>query len=231
MSENDLTFSNPMKPLGFSNDDIIEAGEFGAIMARAGIGKTSLLVQMAVYAMSRGKKVLHISLEEPSKKVNLWYEEVYHTLAQVNKIEDAPTKWDDIVRNRVIMTFKLDGFSVPRLEERLADLAGQDVFSPNTIVIDGFPFEDATRETLTDLKAFAEKMGISVWFTVKTHRHEAPAENGMPVQISSVSDLFSTAIQILPDGEKINIRVIKGETGATTTDPLCIDPETMLING
>ena len=57
------------------------------------------------------------------------------------------------------MTFKVEGFSVPKLEERLADLTEQNIFSPDMIVIDGFPFDDDVEASLKQLKAFAEAHG------------------------------------------------------------------------
>ena len=58
------------------------AGRFGAVLARAGVGKTALIVQIALNSLLCSKNVLHISLTEPVGKVNLWYQEVLERLAQ-----------------------------------------------------------------------------------------------------------------------------------------------------
>ena len=228
MSDNILKLENPLKMLGFKKDEIISKGEFGAVLARAGIGKTSLIVQLAIFAMTQGKKVLHISLDEPVNKVNVWYQEMFNNLAKKNNIEHASSAWDKIVMNRFIMTLQLDGFSIARLEERLSDLSEQDIFTPETVIIDGFPFENAEKQTIEELKAFATKNNINVWFTVKTHRHEAPDTNGLPIQLTDVADLFEAAIQILPEDEKINLKVLIGESD--NAEQLYVDPETMLIS-
>ena len=52
----------------------------------------------------------------------------------------------------MIMTFKAASFSVPKLEERLSDLLYQDVFRADTVVVDGYDFESASREEVADLK-------------------------------------------------------------------------------
>lgn len=228
MSNKILELDNPLKMLGFKTDEIIAKGNFGAILARAGIGKTSIIVQLAIFAMTQGKKVLHISLDEPVNKVNVWYRETFNNLAEKNKIEQPAAALDAILPNRFIMTLQLDGFSIPRLEERLTDLSEQNIFKPETIIIDGFPFEDAERQTIEELKSFAEKNGINIWFTIKTHRHEAPDENGLPIQLTSVSDLFETAIQILPEDDKINLKVLIGDTD--NSKQLYVDTNTMLIS-
>ena len=53
MLKNELILSNPLKRMGFESDDILKQGEFGAVMARAGVGKTALLVQLALNSMLR----------------------------------------------------------------------------------------------------------------------------------------------------------------------------------
>lgn len=229
MSENRINLKNPLKSLAFKTEEIVDQGEFGAIMARAGIGKTSFVVQLAIFAMARGKKVLHISLDEPVKKINVWYGEVFNNIAEKNSIEMINQNWETIIPNRLIMTLKLDGFTVPRLEERLGDLIEQNIFTPDTVVIDGFPFENSDRTMLEELKSLAEKMNFNVWFTVMTHRHEKPDATGIPPQLATTSDLFGAAIQIMPEDDKINLKVIKGDNDPSQAKSLHVDTASMLI--
>ena len=229
MSENTIKLDNPLTRLGFETDSIIPPGQMAAICARAGIGKTSFVVQVGLFAMARGQKVLHISLDEPVTKINLWYREMFNLIAPRNGITTINQAWDTIMPNRLIMTLKLDGFSVPRLEERLADLIEQDIFKPDTLIIDGFPFDNAERSLLKDLKILAEKMNMNVWFTVTTHRHEAPDQDGFPVQLSQVNDLFSGLFKMAPDNKTVNLDVLKGNIDKEKSKPLFIEPETMLL--
>ena len=69
MPLNSSNFTNPLKDLGYETDDIIQTGQFGAVCARAGVGKTSFIVQLAINTMLRNKNVLHISLENSVKKI------------------------------------------------------------------------------------------------------------------------------------------------------------------
>ncbi|MBU1172593.1 MAG: AAA family ATPase [Proteobacteria bacterium] len=229
MSENKIDLENPLTKLGFESEDIVQQGQMGAICARAGVGKTSFVVQVAIYAMARGKKVLHISLDEPVNKINLWYREVFNPIAAKNNIPLTNIAWDSILTNRLIMTLQLDGFSVPRLEERLADLIEQNIFCPETVVIDGFPFP-ADRTVLKDLKALGQKMNMNVWFTVTTHRHEEPMDDGMPIQLDGVQDLFSTIFQLVPEQKTVNLNVLKGACDTANAKSAFVDPVTMLIS-
>ena len=51
----------------------------------------------------------------------------------------------------------------------------------------------------------------------------------MPPQLGSLQDLFTLALQLLPDGQDIHIRQIKGIAGADQDTSLRFDPATMLI--
>ncbi len=230
MNENTLKLDNPLSQLGFETDSLITPGQMGAICARAGIGKTSFLVQIGLYAMARGQKVLHISLDEPVTKINIWYREMFNLMAPKNGITMINQAWDTIISNRLIMTLKLDGFSVPRLEERLADLIEQDIFKPDTLVVDGFPFEKCDRCLLKDLKILVEKMGMNVWFTVNTHRHEPPDQDGYPVQLTGMSDLFNTVIQLISEKKIVDLQILKGQVDSEKAASLFIDTDTMLIS-
>ncbi len=143
MLKKDLILRNPLRVMGYENDDILNAGEFGAVLARAGVGKTAFLVQLSLNALLRGKNVLHISLIDPVNKVSLWYKEVFNLIANQYKVDQIDQLWDSLLPHRFIMTFRVEGFSVPKLEERLSDLMEQNIFMPQMIIVDGFPFDES----------------------------------------------------------------------------------------
>jgi hypothetical protein len=228
MKSKELILPSPLMEMGYETDDFLPAGGFGAVLARAGVGKTSFLVQIALHTMLKSKNALHISLSDPVKKVNLWYKEVFHNLAVKYNIKEENRLWDTILPHRLIMTFQVEGFSVPKLEERITDLGEQNIFSPQMIIIDGFSFVESMRQPLLDLKAFAKKNSVQVWFAIRTHREEEPGPDGLPPFLQQVSDLFEVAIHLQPQGKDIYIKYIKG--GPATDHPrLLLDPASMLI--
>jgi len=229
MLKNELILKNPLRRMGYESDDILKEGELGAVMARAGVGKTAFLVQLALNSMLREQNVLHISLNDPVKKVSLWYKEVFNRIATQYAIHQSVQLWDTILPHRFIMTFKVEGFSVPKLEERLTDLIEQDIFKPQSMIVDGLPFDDRVNQDLAVLKNLAKRQGMHVWFTVRTHRHEEPGPEGTPAQLIPVGDLFEVAIQLVPVGKQIQIKAIKGPGSRGDQPDLMLDPATMLI--
>jgi len=229
MLKKDLILRNPLRVMGYENDDILNTGQFGAVLARAGVGKTAFLVQLSLNALLRGKNVLHISLEDPVNKVSLWYKEVFNLIADQYQVDQINQLWDSLLPHRFIMTFRVEGFSVPKLEERLADLMEQNIFKPQMIIIDGFPFDESVHQPLSEFKELVEKHQMHAWFTMRTHRHEDPGPDGKPLQLEQVSDLFEVAIQLLPEGKEIHVKAVKGGESFAEDLDLRLDPSTMLL--
>jgi len=202
MLKKDLILRNPLRLLGYETDDILPKGGFGAVLARAGVGKTSLLVQLALNTLLRSKNVLHISLVDSVKKVNLRYEEVFKNITNQYHLEKTDELWESILPHRFIMTFKVEGFSVPKLEERLSDLTEQGIFFPDMVLIDGLPFDGESRQ---------------------------PRPNGMPSPLIDISDLFDIAIHLKPEGDEIHVKALRGGFSDTDRPLLFLDPSTMLI--
>jgi len=223
MAKSDLITRHPFGLQG-DEPDIISEGQFGAVLSRAGVGKTALLVQLALNAMLRDKNVLHISLNDPVDKITLWYKELFHHLTQRDAVEQGGPLWESLLPHRFIMTFRIAGFSVPKLRERLADLAEQNIFHPNVVIIDGLRFNESIRQCLTDLKTLAAEQSLNVWFSVHTHRDE---ENP---PLLGLEDLFEVALQLQPEGTDIRIEPLKGPADAVSgLSQLALDASSMLI--
>jgi len=229
MIKKEMLYRNPLINLGYANEDILPAGGFGAVLAYAGVGKTALLVQLALNMMLREHSVLHVSLHDAVSKVDLWYQEIFHDIAEKFGIPEVQEYWDKIQPYRFIMTFKVEGFSAPKLEERMTDLMEQNIFKPIMVIIDGYKFDEAGRGQLVQLKELAKKYSMGLWFTVHTHRHETPQENGLPLSFLHVADLFDAIVQLATKGDEVYIKSLKGGSADRSPKDLLLDPATMLI--
>jgi hypothetical protein len=229
MFKKDLILRNPLRSLGRAGEEILTAGRFGAVLAPAGVGKTAFIVQLALNAMLQEKNVLHISLDEPVTKVSLWYEKLFQDLTGRAKMTRIDGVLEDLLPHRFIMTFKVEGFTVPKLEERLTDLTAQNIFHPEMVLIDGFPFGEEARERLMALKLLAGRLGVYVWFTVHTHRHETPTPEGLPPSLAQASDLFDVVLKLEPKGAYIAVEPLRGIAVKAGEKRLHLDPATMLI--
>ncbi len=229
MMKNELSQRNPLRHLGLETGQQEEGG-FGAVMARAGVGKTALLVQIALQAMMKEKCVLHVSLNDPVHKVTLWYDEILRDLTRAYPTENVQDLREDILLHRFIMTFRVDDFSVPKLEERLNDLIVQNIFRPDILIIDGLHFDEKVEPFLLELQALAARQRYFVWFSLHIHREEQRDVDGIPIAIEGLRKHFRVMLKIEEMGGHLSLQAIPGENQkAPKTAELHLDPTTMLI--
>ncbi len=224
---NDLVVNNPLRALGL--DEKADGSEaMGLVMARAGLGKTAILVQFALDCMLLGNKVLHVSIGEGVDKTRSWYDDILALLTDGEKIETIP----EIMQNRMIMTFKESTFSKAMFEERLEDLVKQGIYQPECLIIDGYDFENNTKESLQEFKNVMKEQGLKmIWFSAVCHREDdRVSAAGVPAPCHDVDELFETVLIINPEGDAMKLDIVKCNTGSI--DPgtsLSLDPSTMLL--
>jgi hypothetical protein len=208
-----------------SNND----GGFGAVIARAGVGKTALLVQIALYSLFEKKSVLHVSLKEPINKVCLWYDEVSKRIARTLKQSHAFADiWDTILMHRMIMTFGENQFNTTTFRERLSDLTEQDIFYPQLIIIDGLMVDKENIAIFKELKKLAKELSVFMWFSIRSHRHKVSQMSSFPPSLIPVIDLFDVTLQVIPKADKIDIE-LSSQIAFESMPNLTLNPETMLI--
>lgn len=229
MENNELIVNNPLRALGLEE----KAGGgiqsmMGLVMARAGLGKTAILVQFALDCMLLGNKVLHVSIGEGVDKTRTWYDDILSLLTDGEKIGSIP----EIMKNRMIMTFKESSFSKALLEERLDDLVKQNIYKPECLIIDGYDFASNDKESLEELRDFMNERGLKmIWFSAVSHREDPRVSlDGVPAPCHEVDSLFETVLLIKPVGDAMKLEIVKCDS--CKLDPgtiLMLDPSTMLI--
>ncbi|MBL4904354.1 MAG: hypothetical protein JKY62_17155 [Desulfocapsa sp.] len=234
MGKEDLVSNNPLRVLGLETDEAVDARRVGLVMARAGLGKTAILVQIAMDAMLRDNKVLHVAIGEGIDKTRTWYDDILTLINDDKKIENFQNVVDDIMKNRMIMTFKENSFSLATLEERMEDLSSQEIFKADCLIVDGFDFSDVESvSVLNELNGFMDKNGLKmVWFSAVSHRgDERVSANGVPAPCHECDELFDTVLLISPEDNEIRLKTLKCSEACSVDagKSLSLDPATMLL--
>src|SRR3954447_9807303 len=102
MYRNDLNARSPMRVFERSIHGGLGRGNVGVVAAPAGVGKTALLVQIALDDLLRGRKVLHISHEHAVDHVRAYYDEIFHDLSVVSNLADPEAVKLGVERHRLI---------------------------------------------------------------------------------------------------------------------------------
>lgn len=234
MGKEDLVSNNPLRALGLEKEDGADGRRVGLIMARAGLGKTAILVQIAMDSMLRDNKVLHVAIGEGVEKTRTWYDDILSLMNEEKKIENFQQVVDDVMKNRMIMTFKENSFDAAKLEERMEDLVQQGIFKADCLVVDGFDFADANSAAAIDeLKGFMEKNDLKmIWFSAVSHRgDERVSANGVPAPCHEIDGAFDTVLLISPEDNGIKLKTLKCSAACSVDagKSLSLDPATMLI--
>lgn len=230
MQKEDLIKKNPLRVFNPLDTESLPDHRMGLIMARAGLGKTAILVQIAMDSMLRGQKVLHVSIGEGLEKAKAWYEDIFKYIAEGCQLENAAEIEDELMRNRMIMTFKESAFTRPKLEERLNDLVYQNIFRPDIVVIDGYDFTEAEYDSVMDLKEMMAAMNVQGWFSSLRHRDDdRVSTTGVPAPCHEVDGLFDTVILLQPEKDAILFNIIKDEYDGGAGKILKLDPSTMMV--
>ena len=165
MLKEDLIEMNPLRVLTPADKGKTEKPQMGLVMARAGLGKTAILVQIALDSMLRGNKVLHVSIGQSLEKTKIWYDDIFQDIAKSCKLERAAEIQEELMSQRMIMTFNEESFGVAKLRERLKDLIDQNIFQPDCLLVDGFDCSISPEKILGQMRDLAQDMNLNMWFS------------------------------------------------------------------
>ena len=206
-------------------------GNLGVVVSRPGMGKTSFLVGIALDDLMRGKKVLHIALEQSVDHVREYYEEIFADLARTTHLQDAASVRLEVERSRLVHTYVGHSFSMVKFRESLSTLRDHLHFEPSLIVIDGFDFGSDHYDDVSQIRDIARRIGSELWMAARTYKN-APQPQGtsLPWPLARYADLANVVVSLDPIGDRVRLRLVKDHDNADLSDLyLDLDPQTMLL--
>src|SRR5215470_5936174 len=102
MIRKDVSERSPLRVFEKSMHGGLGRGNVGVVISRAGVGKTAMLVQIALDDLMRDRKVLHISHEHAVDHVRAYYDEIFYEIAHSTKLDEPKSVRFDFERNRLI---------------------------------------------------------------------------------------------------------------------------------
>ncbi len=231
MLKEELIAKSPVRLLEKSIEGGLRSGNIGIIASRKGIGKTSVLVQLALDKLLQGEKVIHVSFTAHTSYVISWYENIFGELAKRRNLEHLGEVRDDLVKNRVIMNFAQEGVSIDQILRSLKAMIVDGGFKARTLIVDGYDFTQATKDRLAKVKDFAGEMGLEVWYSCTLFGEEPLVDkNNIPVILREYIETVSVLILLEPKAEYIHFTVVKDHDRMNPQDlKLKLDAKTLLI--
>ena len=209
----------------------LKPGEIGIIASPNGVGKTSVLVQLALDKLLQGKKVIHVSFTQHTQYVPVWYEDIFDEFINKKNLENAADIKNDLVKNRVLMNFNQDGMTKDQIIRSLRAMIIEGGFKAEAVIIDGFDFARTTKESINNVKTFATEMGVSVWYScsVKDDGPQYDKEN-IPLVISDFVGIVDVVIMLQPKPDHIELSISKDRDSIISKSmAMKLDPKTLLI--
>ena len=206
-------------------------GNLGVIMARAGVGKTACLIQIALDNLFKGRNVLHFSVGKKVDEVRDWYDEILEDLIRSYQLPHEEPIREEIESKRIILSYTDNLFNAERMETSLRRLSEHGNFAPEVIFVDGNFFESLNRSDIEQIKTIAETKNLEIWFAVQTHRENFMTnEHGIPAPCHLVDDLLSVIVFLEPFENSVRLRLLKDHDNPDVLDlHLLLDPNTLLI--
>lgn len=231
MVKQELIQRSPVRVFEKSIHGGLKAGDVGVIASRKGVGKTSVLVQIALDKLLQGKKVIHVSFAQHTDYVISWYEDIFAEIAKKKNLENAVEVKGDLVKNRVLMNFNQDGVTSDQILRSLRAMIVDGGFKADALIIDGYDFSRATAERLSGVKKFASELGIEVWYTC-TVAGDDPVydKRNIPLVLKDYIDTIDVVVVLEPKQDFIQFTVSKDrETFNPSSLDLKLDTKTLLI--
>jgi hypothetical protein len=231
MLKEELIAKSPVRLLEKSIEGGLKAGNIGVIASRKGIGKTSVLVQLALDKLLQGEKVIHVSFTAHTSYVISWYENIFGELARRKNLEKLAEVKDSLVKDRVIMNFAQEAVSIDQILHSLRAMVNEGGFKATTLIVDGYDFTKASADRLTKVKAFAQEANLEVWYSATLSGNEPQiGKDNVPVLLKDYLDSISVLILLEPMPEYIHFTVVKDHGRMNPQDlKLKLDAKTLLI--
>jgi RecA/RadA recombinase len=238
----ELIQRSPIRIFEQSINGGLKPGEIGIIASPTGIGKTSVLVQLALDKLLQGKKVIHVSFTQDVHYVPIWYEDIFEEFIYKKNLENAAEIKTDLVKNRVLMNFNQDGVTILQIIKSLRAMIIEGGFKADSIIVDGYDFSRMTscivngktlskKEIITEVKNFATELGVSIWYScsVKDEEQQFDKEN-IPVIIKDYVDYIDVVIVLQPKTDHVELSISKDRNSIISkSTSMKLDPKTLLI--
>ncbi|MDR2176840.1 MAG: hypothetical protein LBP20_02225 [Treponema sp.] len=229
----DLVRRSPVRVFEESIHGGLKAGEIGVIASPRGLGKTSVLVQIALDKLLQGKKVIHVSFIQDTGYVLNWYEDIFDEFIKKKHLENARDVKNEIVKNRVLMNFSQDGVTGDQVLRSLRAMIVEGGFKAEYLIIDGFDFSKIDRARFSAIKDFAVELGLEIWYSCTIPGDGQAGQytkQNIPVLLNEFVDLLAVVVILDPRADHIEFSVSKDrDIYNPPVIALKLDPKTLLI--
>lgn len=232
MPGKDVCDRSPLRVLERAIGGGLGRGNVGLVLSRHGVGKTGFLIGLALDALLRGRKVLHISTKESLERLRDFYDLIFRNLANDLNLDNRLQRHLEMERNRHILVYNRKLFSLEKLEQSVAFLRDNAAFEPSLLIMDGTPrYEKTEAWEMDGVVKLAREWDAEIWTTCMTHREGQELDSrGVPRAVARFDDWFSVILYLEPQAEHVRLRILKDHGRTDLADlRMELDTTTLLL--
>lgn len=238
MYRKEVNQRSPMRVFEKSMHGGLGRGNVGVVASGPGVGKTPVLVQIALDDLLRDRKVLHISHEHAVDHVRTYYREIFHDICASSPLDNSDSVMLDVERNRMIFSVMKDRAegpasqrggrsSITRILEIVKFAKQTAEFVPDALIIDGFDLAYSSDEAFEALSLLAKELNAELWISANTD--PAPSAR-LPEPLKRIAPLISVIVFLEPEHEVVRLRLLKDHDSDDIRDlHLRLDLPTMRV--
>jgi hypothetical protein len=221
-----LTARSPVRLLEKGLHGGLGRGNLGLVLAGHGVGKTPLMVGIALDELLRGGNVLHVAIDQTVAHTRAHYDTLFEELASAARLDDAKQVHADLDRRRSIRAVTSGSFGAAKLREAVK-LQQEMGAAPALVILESFDPARASRDELDDMRALAQELGAEVWLSVACPNEKVGA---LPGALASSRERFGVILALEPDGKSVALRALKDhENPDVSALRVALDPRTLLL--
>lgn len=205
LDKKELLASSPVRFFELTGAALDE-GEIGLLTAKKGLGKTSILVQFGIDTLLKDKAIVHVSFNQKSENVITWYSSVLAEICKSHKV-DVDELSDELFRNRTILNFNQNTFTLPKVVNTLKALKDNGI-KLETIIVDDL---DLLKTEVSDLNCFCDfikEEKMTAWFS-----YNSEASDLNQILPSEKMAKFNSVAHLLPETESVSLSILKKGEG------------------
>ncbi|MCA9567612.1 MAG: hypothetical protein KC656_07205, partial [Myxococcales bacterium] len=203
--------TRPVDVLRKALGDELLAGQVAVVLAPPGVGKTAVLVHVAIAAMQEGTSVLHVAVGDTVEHVRAHYDQAFAVLGVTGSARTA------LERHRMVHSHGAAGFDVAALRAHIELLANAGAFTAGMVVVDGLDGE-SVRANAAQIATLASDLGVPLWVTMRLLTDVIPPE---------VRAAGTVGLRLTPRDGSVYLSVLR-DGGETPLD-LALTPDALLI--
>ncbi len=223
MIKQDLIERSPVRFFEQTTDGGLKAGELGILSSKKGLGKTAILVQIALDMLLQEKQVVHVSFTQNASHVITWYEDIFEEMSKKKNLADSDDVKSDLIRKRVILNLHQDSTSMSHIATTLKALESGSI-NPSCIIIDGLDFTSVVADDLKVLKNYAKDAGIALWASCNSDTSDA-----LSTLSAEVANEIEVSVYLEQKSDGMDLRVMKARSEGEHDTKLKLDPKTLLM--